>query len=47
MPGYAVKKIDDMEGIYLGGFKLARAELGVTSFGMAVMDLPAGYWLHR
>ena len=43
MPGYAVKKIDDMEGIYLGSFKLARAELGITSFGMAVMDIPAGY----
>jgi hypothetical protein len=40
---YAVKKIDDMEAIYLGGFKLARAELGVTSFGMQVMDIPAGY----
>ena len=32
-----------MEGIYLGSFKFARAELGVTSFGMAVMDIPAGY----
>jgi mannose-6-phosphate isomerase-like protein (cupin superfamily) len=38
-----MKKIDDMEGIYLGSFKLARAELGITSFGMAVMDIPAGY----
>ena len=43
LPGYAVKKIDDMEGIYLGGFKLARAEMGITSFGMPVIDLPAGY----
>jgi mannose-6-phosphate isomerase-like protein (cupin superfamily) len=43
LPGYAVKKIDDMEGIYLGGFKLARAEMGITSFGMQVMDIPAGY----
>ena len=43
MSGYAVKKIDDMEGIYLGSFKLARAEMGVTAFGMAVMDIPAGY----
>jgi mannose-6-phosphate isomerase-like protein (cupin superfamily) len=32
-----------MEGIYLGSFKFARAELGVTSFGMAVIDIPAGY----
>lgn len=43
MSGYAIRKIDDMEGIYLGSFKLARAELGITSFGMAVMDIPAGY----
>jgi hypothetical protein len=43
LSGYAVKRIDDMEAIYLGGFKLARAELGVTSFGMQVMDIPAGY----
>ena len=32
-----------MEAIYLGGFKLARAELGITSFGLQVIDLPAGY----
>jgi len=43
LSGYAVKRIDDMEGIYLGAFKLARAELGITSFGMAVIDIPAGY----
>lgn len=42
MPEYAVKKIDDMEAIYLGAFKLARAEMGITSFGMQVMDIPAG-----
>ena len=43
MPDYAVKKIDEMEAIYLGGFKRARAELGVSSFGLAVIDIPAGY----
>jgi mannose-6-phosphate isomerase-like protein (cupin superfamily) len=37
---YTVKKIDDMEAIYGGGFKRARAELGVESFGMQVLDLP-------
>ena len=42
MPEYAVKKIDDMEAIYLGAFKRARAELGVSSFGMQVMDMPPG-----
>ena len=40
MADYTVKRIDEMEGIYAGHFKRARAELGVSSFGMQVMDLP-------
>jgi quercetin dioxygenase-like cupin family protein len=40
---YTVKRIDDMQGAYGGAFKRARAELGVSSFGMAVIDMPAGY----
>jgi mannose-6-phosphate isomerase-like protein (cupin superfamily) len=40
MPDYAVKKIDDMEAMYLGAFKRARAELGIESFGLGIMDLP-------
>ena len=40
MANYTVKKIDEMEAIYAGAFKRARAELGVESFGMQVMDLP-------
>ena len=43
MSDFTVKSIDDMRGHYDGGFKLARAELGITSFGMQVLDLPAGY----
>ena len=43
MSGYTVKKIDEMEAVYLGAFKRARAELGVESFGMAIIDLPPGY----
>jgi mannose-6-phosphate isomerase-like protein (cupin superfamily) len=38
-----VKKIDEMEAIYRGAFKRARAELGVESFGMQVIDLPPDY----
>jgi quercetin dioxygenase-like cupin family protein len=38
--GYAIKNIDEMEAIFGGGFKLARAELGVESFGLQVLDLP-------
>jgi hypothetical protein len=40
---YAVKEIDEMEAVYLGAFKRARAELGVESFGMQVIDLPPGF----
>ena len=40
MAGYAVKQIDDMEAIYRGGYKRARAELGVEAFGLQVLDFP-------
>jgi mannose-6-phosphate isomerase-like protein (cupin superfamily) len=40
MAKYTVKKIDDMEAVFGGSFKRARAELGIESFGMQVMDLP-------
>lgn len=43
MAGHAVKRIDEMEGVYLGAFKRARAELGVESFGMAIIDIPPSY----
>lgn len=46
MANYTVKRIDEMEAIYWGSFKRARAELGVTAFGMQVMDLPAGVTAH-
>ena len=43
MSEYAVKRIDEMEAIYGGAFKRARAELGVESFGMQVIDMPPNY----
>ncbi len=43
MADYTARKIDDMEAIMQGGFKRARAELGVESFGMQVIDMPAGF----
>jgi mannose-6-phosphate isomerase-like protein (cupin superfamily) len=43
MPDYTVKRIDDMEGAFGGGLKKARAELGVSSFGMQIVDLPPNY----
>jgi quercetin dioxygenase-like cupin family protein len=41
MAKYAVKRIDEMEAVFGGAFKRARAELGVESFGMQVLDMPA------
>lgn len=43
MGNFAVRKIDEMEAVFGGGFKRARAELGVESFGMQIIDMPAGY----
>ena len=40
MSGCTVKRIDEMEAIYGGAFKRARAELGISSFGMQVIDMP-------
>ena len=40
MADYTVKRIDEMEGTFGGAFKLARAELGITSFGMQIIELP-------
>jgi hypothetical protein len=43
MAAHTVKKIDDMEAVYLGAFKRVRAELGVESFGIQVIDLPPNF----
>jgi hypothetical protein len=43
MSTYAVKRIDEMEAVYGGSFKRARAELGVESFGMQIIDMPANF----
>ena len=40
MPDYTAKRIDDMVGTFGGAFKLARAELGVSAWGMQILDLP-------
>src|SRR5436309_4800455 len=40
MANYTVKRIDEMEAVYAGAFKRARASLGVTAFGMQVLDFP-------
>ena len=43
MSDYTVKKIDEMEAVFRGAFKRARAELGVESFGMQIIDMPPDF----
>jgi hypothetical protein len=43
MADYTAKRINDMEAGFGGGFVKARAELGVTAFGMQVIQLPPNF----
>lgn len=43
MSSYEAKSIDTMEAVFMGAFKRARAELGVESFGMQVIDMPPDF----
>ena len=43
MSNYTAKRIGDMEAAFGGGFVKARAELGVTSFGLQVIRMPPDY----
>jgi hypothetical protein len=43
MADVTVKGIDEFEAIFGGGFLRVRAGLGVSSFGIAVMELPAHF----
>ncbi|MET1010623.1 MAG: cupin [Gaiellaceae bacterium] len=50
MSDVTVVAIDEMEGIHEGLLRRARAELGVTAWGMQVLTLPpnwGGYPLHN
>ena len=40
MADYTAKRIDEMDSAYGGAYKRVRAELGVESFGLAILDLP-------
>lgn len=42
MSDHTIKRIDDMDTFYRGLFRRARGELGVQSFGLAVVDLERG-----
>jgi hypothetical protein len=43
MPDVTVKSIDDMDAIYGGLARRARAELGVSAWGMQVYTLPPNW----
>jgi hypothetical protein len=43
MADFTAKRLDEMEAGFGGGFVKARAELGVTAFGMQVIQLPPDY----
>ncbi len=43
MPDITFREIDDMDGIYGGVARRARAELGVTAWGMQVLTLPPNW----
>lgn len=43
MSDATVKRVEEMERAFGGAFVLARASLGVSSFGLQLMDLPPGW----
>jgi uncharacterized cupin superfamily protein len=43
MADVTVKRLEEFDTIFGGGFRRVRAGLGVTSFGVSVMDLPPGF----
>ena len=43
MSSYTVKRIDEMQTSSGGAIRLARAELGVASFGMQVEEFPPNF----
>jgi mannose-6-phosphate isomerase-like protein (cupin superfamily) len=40
MADYTVKRLDEIEAVFRGGFLRARASLGVESFGMQILEIP-------
>jgi quercetin dioxygenase-like cupin family protein len=43
MADVTVKRLDDFEGIFGGGMRRVRAGLGVSSFGIQVIELPPDF----
>jgi hypothetical protein len=42
-PGFASSHIDELPTIWDGWGKLVRSGLGITAFGVQIMDFPAGH----
>jgi mannose-6-phosphate isomerase-like protein (cupin superfamily) len=43
MADVTVKEMGEFDAVFRGGMRRVRAGLGVTSFGMQVIDLPANF----
>lgn len=43
MANYCAKQIDEMQAAFGGGFIKARAELGISAFGVQVIRMPANF----
>src|SRR5690349_6914948 len=43
MPDVTLKELGDFDAVFGGGMRRVRAGLGVTSFGMQVIELPANF----
>src|ERR1051326_7929268 len=46
MADVTVKRLDEFEAIFGGGMRRVRSGLGVTSFGMQVIELPPGFSMY-
>jgi mannose-6-phosphate isomerase-like protein (cupin superfamily) len=46
MADVTVKKLDEFEAVFGGGMRRVRAGLGVTSFGIQVIELPPDFSMH-
>jgi uncharacterized cupin superfamily protein len=46
MTDVTVKRLEDFEAVFGGGMRRVRAGLGITSFGMQVIELPPGFSMY-
>jgi mannose-6-phosphate isomerase-like protein (cupin superfamily) len=46
MADVTVKRLEDFEAVFGGGMRRVRAGLGVTSFGIQVIELPAEFSMY-